>query len=128
MLATRLLQILMPTSGWNNHIRPNVDAFKRIAPCYVYDEATITASCRRLANSLPQFEFLYSTKANPFAPVVRTVIAEGFGADAASAAEVELAGACGAKPEYIYYSAPGKTESDLRHAIGKCTVVADSIG
>ena len=100
---------------------------KITAPCYIYDGQMIQSACRELKSSLPGFEFLYSVKANPFEPVVRCIISQGFGVDAASLREVKESVACGISPSDIFYSAPGKRESDLRGTWGKCTIIADSL-
>ena len=103
-----------------------IDFVHRNAPCYLYDRGQITERCAVLREALPGAALLYSVKANPFAPVVRTIAAQGFGADAASAEEVLLAGREGIPAEKIFYSAPGKTERDLEKAWGRCTFIADS--
>lgn len=101
-------------------------AFARAhAPCYLYEAATIVRQCRALREALPGFRFLYSVKAAPFAPVLRCLAGEGFGADAASAGEVRRAAEAGLGP--ILWSAPGKTEEDLAACADRCTVVADSL-
>lgn len=53
---------------------------------------------------------------------------EGFGADAASAAEVRLAVSLGMMKEEIQYSAPGKRAKDIRETLELATLVADSAG
>ena len=100
---------------------------KEHAPCYIYSKQIIDDACEELKRELPGFDFLYSIKANPFEPVVRTIASHGFGADAASWREVEESLACGIAKEDIYFSCPGKTEMDLRNAWGKCVIVADSL-
>lgn len=100
---------------------------KAVAPCYIYDEKIIRSACRKLKEALPVFDFLYSVKANPFEPVVRCVAGEGLGADAASLNEVEESLRCGIDSKDIYYSAPGKTEDDIRQTAGKCVLIADSL-
>ena len=50
----------------------------------------------------------------------------GLGADAASAVEVERALAAGFPADTIYYSAPGKSDNELRSALGSCVLIADS--
>lgn len=97
------------------------------ASCYIYDEGLIRAQCRKLKASLPAFDFLYSIKTNPFPAVIECIRQEGFGADAASAQEVELSIQNGMSPENIYYSSPGKTESDLAQCFEKCVLIADSL-
>lgn len=101
---------------------------RKNAPCYLYDKAQIADRCRRLKDALPEAGFLYSIKTNPFLPVLKTVAEQGFGADAASGAEVLLAEQAGIPPEQIFYSAPGKTRKDLDRAWGRCVWIADSLG
>lgn len=100
---------------------------KEYAPCYIYSKKRIDEACEELKRELPGFDFLYSIKANPFEPVVRTIASHGFGADAASWREVEESLACGIAKEDIYFSCPGKSAMDLRNAWDKCVLVADSL-
>lgn len=104
-----------------------LEFIKAHASCYIYDERLIRAQCRKLKASLPAFDFLYSIKTNPFPAVIERIRQEGFGADAASAQEVELSIQNGMSPENIYYSSPGKTESDLAQCFEKCVLIADSL-
>ena len=97
------------------------------APCYLYEEALIKERCHALLAAMPEVDFLYSVKTNPFMPVLKTVAAQGFGADAASANEVLLARQAGIPQDKIYYSAPGKTLQDIQKVWGKCTIIADSL-
>ncbi len=97
------------------------------APCYLYEEALIKERCHALSEAMPEVDFLYSVKANPFMPVLETIAAQGFGADAASANEVLLAQQAGIPGDRIYYSAPGKTLQDMQKVWGKCTIIADSL-
>lgn len=93
---------------------------------YFYDAAYIAVQAKKLLQHFEGFEFLYSVKTNPFAPVVKQILTAGIGADAASPGEVGEALAAGASPEYIFYSAPGKTRRDILSAMGHCTIIADS--
>ena len=104
-----------------------LEFIKAHASCYIYDERLIRAQCRKLKASMPAFEFLYSIKTNPFPAVIECIRQEGFGADAASAQEVELSIQNGILPGNIYYSSPGKTESDLAQCFEKCVLIADSL-
>ena len=70
---------------------------------------------------------MYSVKNNPYINVVKTVFAQGLGADAASLNEVLLSEKLGLKEKEIYYSAPGKTENDIKGALGKAVITADSL-
>lgn len=104
-----------------------MDFIKENAPCFIYDKAEIIERCERLRRALPEARLLYSIKTSPFMPVIETIAAEGFGADAASSGEVMKVLEAGIPPEKIYYSAPGKTEEDLESVWGKCVVIADSL-
>ena len=104
-----------------------LDFIKQNAPCYIYDKSMITERCRVLRNAMPEALFLYSVKTNPFLPVIKTVAAEGFGADAASSGEVFKALEAGIPSENIYYSSPGKTLEDIDKIFGKCVIIADSL-
>lgn len=95
---------------------------------YLYDENRIIQDMTRLKRNFPQVEFLYSVKCNPNPHVVRSVFGQGFGADAASLREVLLAREAGLPKEQIFYSAPGKTLSDLREALSQSVIIADSLG
>ncbi len=94
---------------------------------YVYDETVIEAQIDRLLRCFADVTFLYSIKANPAKPIVSFLQTKGFGADAASLAEVFLAKECGVERDSIYYSAPGKTEADLLGAVDHCMLIADSL-
>ena len=94
---------------------------------YLYEEAGIRAAARRLQSALSGARLLYSMKCNPAGRVLDTVFKEGFGADAASVGEVGLAEAHGVPAGQIYFSAPARTEADLRRAYGRCVLIADSL-
>lgn len=96
------------------------------APCYIYDKEKIINQCEKLKKAMPCVHFLYSVKANPFLPVVSTIINCGLGVDAASSQEVVLANANKLAAGQIFYSSPGKTEHDIKQAFGKCIFIADS--
>ena len=97
-------------------------------PFYMYDAGMIEGNAQRLKATFPAAGILYSVKANPFPPVMRLIAGQGIGADAASRNEVLLALDCGMKPEDIFYSAPGKGAEDIVDTLGRCTVIADSLG
>lgn len=94
---------------------------------YLYNEATIDQNLRRLREHFPQVEFLYSVKCNPNPYVLRSVFSRGLGADAASAGEVELAQQAGVPADRIYYSAPAKSEEEIRRTLGRAVLIADSL-
>ena len=100
----------------------NADAY------YLYDEAVILDNLRTLKQTFPGFRFFYSAKTNPNRHVLQTLLANGCGIDAASAGEVRLAEGLSVAKDDISYSAPGKTDEDLRYALPRCRVIADSVG
>jgi len=95
---------------------------------YLYDEGEIISRAEKLKDDISDAGLLYSIKANPDIHVVKCLADLGFGADAASAGEVEIAAAAGIPASDIYYSAPGKTDHDLQKTLGRCVIIADSIG
>ena len=94
---------------------------------YLYDESIIDENIRCLQTHFPQVHFLYSVKCNNNPHVMQSVFSHGFGADAASMGEVRLAQQAGLLPNEIYYSAPGKSVEDIKSAIGKANIIADSL-
>jgi len=95
---------------------------------YLYDEAVILENLRVLTQTFPNFSFFYSAKTNPNPHIVNTLIRNDCGIDAASSGEVRLAVKHGLSPEKISYSAPGKTDEDIRYSLPRSRVVADSLG
>jgi len=95
-------------------------------PFYLYDESIIDRQVKMLLKNFSPFEFLYSIKTNPFAPIVNFIASRGFGADAASAEEVMIARKAGLTSEKIFYSSPGKTNRDIEKTINKSIIIADS--
>ncbi|WP_058991068.1 diaminopimelate decarboxylase [Anaerococcus rubeinfantis] len=105
----------------------NINDFVREnAPCYVYQKDVIDKSCKILKEKFKNVEFLYSIKANPFMPVIKTIKENGIGSDAASSNEVLMSIEAGMEKNQIYYSAPGKTMEDLEKTWDKCIFIADS--
>lgn len=94
---------------------------------YLYDESIILKHTSQLKEDFQGVEFLYSIKSNPNALVVKAVFSQGFGADAASLAEVKMSNQLGIPKEKIHYSAPGKSIQDIEQAMDISIVVADSI-
>ena len=94
---------------------------------YLYDETGIRAAINRLQDHFSGAQFLYSVKCNPAGKVLDTIFSSGVGADAASLWEVEAALERNVPAELIHYSAPGRPESDLRKAYGRCVMIADSL-
>lgn len=49
------------------------------APCYLYEYDIMKAQVETLRQTFPQYDLLYSIKANPFPPVVRALAGTGSG-------------------------------------------------
>lgn len=89
-------------------------------PTYVYDLDGMAREARELEAAFEGAPHLvaYAVKANSAGPVVRTLVAEGCGADVVSGAELLLAMRCGVVPDRIVYSGVAKTDDELDLAIG----------
>ena len=109
----------------NDHI---LTLARENAPCYLYEYDVLRQQTETLRRTFPQYDLLYSIKANPFPPVVRALAALGMGADAASAREVLLSRECGMAAGDIFFSAAGKTEQALETAWDDGEIIADSLG
>ena len=94
---------------------------------YLYDEKIIKNSISNLRKVFLEIEFLYSIKCNSNVNVLKSIFSEGFGADAASLAEVLMVRKLDLDKNKIYYSAPGKTSKDIEIAINESNLIADSI-
>jgi diaminopimelate decarboxylase len=89
-------------------------------PCYAYDLDAIADAARNLDAAFEGAPHLvcYALKANTAGAVVRTLAAQGFGADVVSGAELLVALACGVPPDRIVYSGVAKRDEELDQAIG----------
>ncbi len=91
-------------------------------PAYVYDLDAMAGAARALRAAFEGAPHLvaYAVKANSAGPVIRTLAAEGYGADVVSGAELQLALACGIDPARVVYSGVAKQdwEVDLALASG----------
>lgn len=111
-----------------NHTGTILNLANKCDSFYLYDETNIQENISRLQNAFPQIQFLYSVKCNPNNNILHSVLRKGFGVDAASLGEVKLARKEGIFPDKIYFSAPGKSLSDIESCINNCILIADSIG
>jgi diaminopimelate decarboxylase len=91
-------------------------------PTWIYSAATLRRRYHALRGALEEArtgaEIHFAVKANPNLAVLRTLAAEGAGADIVSEGELRLALAAGIAPSHVVYSGVGKTLSELRFAIG----------
>jgi diaminopimelate decarboxylase len=103
-----------------------VDLAKRVGrtPFYAYDRGAITRRVELLRKHLPgKVHLHYAMKANPMPAVVEHIARLVDGLDVASAGELRVALAAGAKASTISFAGPGKTDADLAEAIGAGIVV-----
>lgn len=103
-------------------------------PSYVYDLDAIANEARELHAAFEAAPHVvhYAVKANSAPTIIRTLAAQGCGADVVSGAELELARRCGIEAERIVYSGVAKTdeELDLAFAAGPSgikAIVAESV-
>jgi diaminopimelate decarboxylase len=92
-------------------------------PTWVYSAGTLRRRFHALRAALsdPQLpaEIHFAVKANPNLAVLRTLAAEGAGADIVSEGELRLALAAGIDPAHVVFSGVGKTMGELRFAIAQ---------
>lgn len=112
----------------NKYCQPPSSIMQNADAYYLYDEAVILENLRVLTQTFPNFRFFYSAKTNPNPHILKTLIKNDCGIDAASSGEVRLAVKHGLTPDKISYSAPGKTDEDIRYSLPRSRVVADSLG
>ncbi len=87
-------------------------------PFYAYDRRALDARVARLRAELPAGVHLhYAMKANPMPAVVRHMVPLVDGLDVASAGELAVALAAGAKPATVSFAGPGKSNTDLEQAL-----------
>ena len=88
-------------------------------PLYVYSHATLVRHVNALQSAFTGVDHLlaYSVKANPNLAVIRTLAAEGAGADVVSGGELQRALRAGIPPEKIVFSGVGKRRDELAAAV-----------
>jgi diaminopimelate decarboxylase len=100
-------------------------------PAYVYDLDGIAAGARELERAFGGRPHVvaFALKANSAGSIVRTVAAEGAGADVVSGAELELALGCGIPADKIVMSGVGKRDDEIDLAIdrGILAIQAESV-
>jgi len=100
---------------------------KKYDSFYLYDEKIVLENIKKLKKNFPNVKFLYSVKSNHHPEILKTIFAQGIGADAASSNEVLKAFNNNVPKEEILYSAPGKSIKDIETAFDKCIFTADSL-
>ena len=87
-------------------------------PCYCYDLQVLDANLRAATEAAGSFKLHYAMKACNDERVLTHIRQAGLGVDAVSGGEVELALKFGFAPENIFLSGVGKTDAEMRLAIG----------
>ncbi len=92
-------------------------------PCWVYSAATMRDRARTLSGALRDAglnaQLHYAVKANDRLAVLHLFAQEGVGADVVSEGELRRARAAGIPPHHIVFSGVGKSERELRLALGE---------
>ncbi len=88
-------------------------------PFYCYSTATLVRHYRVFTEAFAGLDvrICYALKANSNQSVIRTLVAEGAGADVVSEGELLRALAAGADPKRIVFSGVGKTEREIALAL-----------
>jgi diaminopimelate decarboxylase len=99
-------------------------------PFYVYYRGLMTERVNMLRAALPEGTHLhYAIKANPMPAVITHFAGLVDGFDVASSDELERAQASGMPADRISFAGPGKTDSELRHAVSAgCLIHLESEG
>ena len=88
-------------------------------PLFVYDRSIAERNWKTLRSALPsEFSIFYSVKANPSQAILRCFLEMGAGLEIASIGEFWQAVHAGCAPENILFAGPGKSEEELRQALG----------
>ena len=98
-------------------------------PLVIVDAAIIRERCRALRAAFPAAKFFYAPKANYNPWLVKLIVGEGFGIDAVSPLEIELAFKVGVAPGDIAYVENSMSPGDLAFAVdAKVPIVLGSLG
>jgi diaminopimelate decarboxylase len=108
-------------------------ALKDKTPCYVLDVKELRAALESYSSAfssfVPRHKAYYALKVNHHQELVSRIVQAGFGIDASSAREMEIALAAGATD--ILLTGPGKSEKELSKALqhtDKVRINIDSFG
>jgi diaminopimelate decarboxylase len=85
-------------------------------PVYVYDAAVIRRQLARVREAFAGLPFraFYAMKANSNLAILRLIHTAGFGCDAVSPGEIQLAMRAGVRPESIWFTCSNVSDDDLR--------------
>jgi diaminopimelate decarboxylase len=96
-----------------------IDASGAGTPAYVYDLDAIADEARSMVSAFGDSRHLvvYAVKANSAASIIRTIVAEGCGAEVVSRGELEVALGAGVPPHKIMTTAVAKLDHEIDAAI-----------
>ena len=86
-------------------------------PLYLYDGEIVLNRLALVRAAFPDFEVLYSFKANPNQALAQLLANANTGAELASISEVEVALGSGYKPSQITLGGPGKRRDEMQQAV-----------
>lgn len=97
-------------------------------PVYAYDEETIRSKVKLLVRSIAYrpLRIYYAAKANTNVAILKIIREEGgqgFGIDAVSPGEIEIALKAGFRPEQIIFTSTSVTDDEMKFAISKRVLV-----
>jgi diaminopimelate decarboxylase len=114
-MSARFPATLPPAVG--KHWRALIAEFG--SPLAAYDVEIVRQKCRALKRGFSFTDPFFSVKANYNPALLQTILREGFGVDAVSPNEVELALRCGAAPDQIIYVENNMTDAEMVWAAEK---------
>jgi len=119
----RTLDTLLASGIWRDLVAEHG------TPLVIVDAAIIRERGRALRAAFPNARFFYAPKANYNPWIVKLIAEEGFGVDAVSPYEIELALKVGIAPADIVYVENSMSPADMAHAIETgVSVVLGSLG
>jgi len=97
-------------------------------PLYAYSADLIDSAFAEVSRLFPDFDIIYSFKANPGLAICSRMRNLGAGADVSSMGELRAAVRTGFKPRDIFFVGPAKTEAEIAFAVemGIYAVIAES--
>jgi diaminopimelate decarboxylase len=86
-------------------------------PLFVYDAELVARKVAAFRAAFPRIDLHYAMKANPYLPLLTSMLSLVDGFDLASGGELETALAAGADPARMSFAGPGKRDAELAAAI-----------
>ncbi len=90
-------------------------------PCYVYSKSTLTQHYQKLRDAFGELSPLlcYSVKCCSNLSILKHLVSLGSGMDVVSGGEIQRARAAGCDPAKIVYAGVGKSDEEIRLALGE---------